>query len=310
MPEKFTDTARTSSSRFYLIARRDEGQLPGKFGTSSKLSLVIQCFSLVLRFETWPKIPTDLTHSGRQKKKSAESHPSSGVRFTFLKDPRLKLAMGFFLIAAAVYMFFALLSYMFTGQADFSEVGNHQSMKSIFETLRDKEISNWLGLYGAIISHLLVFRWFGIASFFIPPLLFLLGFKLVFRKEIVRISSYAIFAFFSTFWLCLMLGYMVEINQGGHAWQMLGGGFGLLLAQLSYGMFGWGTFLILILTLFIFIIFYFNVTSIPAFQYKDPKPMGSDAIVDDDEPLLSRYTDDEDKWVDPANGDAWLMRNW
>lgn len=233
---------------------------------------------------------------GDKDKRGKSSGP--GFSLAFLKDPRAKLAAGFFLIFASVYMFFALLSYMFTGQADFSEVGNHQSMTSIFETLREKEISNWLGLYGAILSHLFVFRWFGISSFLIPPLLFLLGFKLVFKKEIVRISSYAIFAFFSIVWLCLMLGYMVEINQGGHAWQILGGGFGLLLAQLSYGMFGWGTFLILILTLFIFIIFYFNVTSIPAFQYRNPKPMGSDAIIPDEEPLLSGYTDDEDQWVD------------
>ena len=236
------------------------------------------------------------TFKKADKEKRGKS-PSPGVSFSFFKDPRLKLALGFFLIFAGLYMIFALLSYMFTGQADFSEVGNHQSMKSIFETLREQEISNWLGLYGAIVSHFFIFRWFGISSFFIPPLLFLLGFKLVFKKEPIRISSYAIFAFFSILWLCLMLGYMVEINQGGHAWQILGGGFGLLLAQLSYGMFGWGTFLILILTLFIFIIFYFNVTSIPAFQYKDPKPMGSDAIVDD-EPLFSTYTDEEDKWVD------------
>lgn len=236
-----------------------------------------------------------------EKEKRGKSSART-VGFSFLKDPRFKLATGFFLIAASLYMFFALLSYMFTGQADFSEVGNHQSIESIFVSLRDKEISNWLGLYGAIISHFFIFRWFGIASFFIPPLLFLLGFRLVFDKEPVRISSYTIFAFFSIFWLCLMLGYMVEINQGGHAWQILGGGFGLLLAQLSYGMFGWGTFLILILTLFIFIIFYFNITSIPAFQYKDPKPMGSDAIVED-EPLFSRYTDDEDKWVEKVNGE-------
>lgn len=229
--------------------------------------------------------------------------PRSGIGFSFLKDPRLKLALGLFLIFAGIYMFFALFSYMFTGQADFSEVGNHQSMKSIFESLREKEISNWLGLYGAIISHFFIFRWFGISSFLIPPLLFLLGFKMVFKKEIIRISSYTIFAFFSIVWLCLMLGYMVEINQGGHAWQILGGGFGLLLAEMSYGMFGWGTFLILILTLFIFIIFYFNVTAIPAFQTKDPKPMGTDAIVDD-EPLFSRYTDDEDKWVEPAKAET------
>ena len=222
---------------------------------------------------------------------------SAGLKISFFKDQRFRLAIGFFLMITGLYMFFALLSYMFTGQADFSEVGNHQSMQSIFDSLQEKEISNWLGLYGAIISHFFIFRWFGIASFFIPPLLFLVGFRTVFNKELIRISSYTIFAFFSIFWLCLMLGYMVEINQGGHAWQILGGGFGLLLAQLSYGMFGWGTFLILILTLFIFIIFYFNITSIPAFQYRNPKPMGSDAIVDD-EPLFSGYTDDEDKWVD------------
>lgn len=237
-----------------------------------------------------------------RKSEKEKRGKSSGARssFSFLKDPRLKLAAGLFLIFASLYMIFALLSYMFTGQEDFSEVGNHQSMRTIFESLHDKEISNWLGLYGAIISHFLIFRWFGISAFLIPPLLFFLGFRIVFKKEIVRTSSYAIFAFFSIVWLCLMLGYMVEINDGGHAWQILGGGFGLLLAQLSYGMFGWGTFLILVLTLFIFIIFYFNVTSIPAFRQRGPKPIGTDAIVDD-EPLLSGYTDDEDKWVDKAS---------
>ena len=245
------------------------------------------------------------TFKKTEKEKRGKSS-GSGVRFTFLKDPRLKLAVGFFLIFAGLSMFFALLSYMFTGQADFSEVGNHQSIKSIFESLREKEISNWLGLYGAVLSHFFIFRWFGISSFLIPPLLFLIGFKVVFKREVVRITSYTIFAFFSIVWLCLMLGYMVEINQGGHAWQILGGGFGLLLAQLSYGMFGWGTFLILVLTLFIFIIFYFNVTSIPAFQVKDPKPMGSDAIVNenDDDPLYSGYTDDEDKWVDQTSDES------
>ena len=123
------------------------------------------------------------------KEKRRKSSGGGGFGISFLKDARLKLALGFFLLFAGLYMFFALLSYMFTGQADFSEVGNHQSMGSIFESLRGKDIiSNWLGLYGAVLSHFLIFRWFGIASFFIPPLLFLLGFKLVFKKEIVRIS--------------------------------------------------------------------------------------------------------------------------
>ncbi len=93
--------------------------------------------------------------------KEKKSRPSgSGPNFSFFRDPRLKLAVGFFLIIAGLYMFFALLSYMFTGQADFSEVGTHQSLQSIFDSLQGKEISNWLGLYGAIISHFFIFRWF------------------------------------------------------------------------------------------------------------------------------------------------------
>src|SRR5688500_10477509 len=95
---------------------------------------------------------------------------------------------------------------------------------------------------------------------------------------------------------------MTMINEGTSEWSFLGGGLGYNLALLSDGMFGWGTFLILILSLFVFIIFYFNVTSIPMF-IKDPKPMGNDAILDDekredDDPLFSSYTDDKDNWPD------------
>src|SRR5690606_28805946 len=103
-------------------------------------------------------------------------------------------------------------------------------------------------------------------------------------------------------WLCLLLGYMTMINDGVSEWSFLGGGLGYTLATLSEGMFGWGTFLILILTLFIFIIFFFNITAIPAFQVKDPKPMGNDAIMneseaaEEDDALFSTYTDESDNW--------------
>ena len=96
------------------------------------------------------------TFKKADKEKKTRSSDSGSV-FSIFKDPRLKLAAGFFLIISALYMFFALLSYMFTGQADFSEVGNQQGLRSIFDSLKGKEISNWLGLYGAIISHFFIF---------------------------------------------------------------------------------------------------------------------------------------------------------
>ncbi len=242
----------------------------------------------------------------KEKEKKSKSKETGKTNFSlaFLKDPRFKLASGFFLMIVSTYLFLALFSYLFNGKAD----------QSVMEALGDsslsdsgKEVDNWLGLYGAITSHYFIFRWFGIAAFFIPPWLFVIGFKVVFNRELLRIFSYSIFSIFSGIWLCLLLGYMTMINEGVSEWSFLGGGFGYQLALLSDSMFGWGTFLILILSLFVFIVFYFNVTSIPAFGIKDPKPMGSDAILDgqdDDGSLPPTYLDDKDNWpIETIEGD-------
>ncbi|WP_276365616.1 DNA translocase FtsK [Chryseolinea sp. H1M3-3] len=237
----------------------------------------------------------------KPEKEKKGSKSSSKFKFSlgFLKDARFKLAIGFFLMIAGIYLLLAMLSYLFTWRADVSVV-QALSDSSLLES--GQEAENWLGLYGAVVSHYMIFRWFGIAAFFLPPLLFLLGFKIVFHRELLRIFSFTIFSIFTGLWTSLLLGYMTMINEGTSEWSFLGGGLGYNLAILCDGMFGWGTFLILILSLFIFIIFYFNVTSIPLFV-RDPKPMGNDAIVDDDkkadeDALFSTYTDDEDNWPD------------
>jgi DNA segregation ATPase FtsK/SpoIIIE, S-DNA-T family len=230
-----------------------------------------------------------------EKEKKGKSSSKTKFSLAFLKDPRFKLAVGFFMMIAGLYLFLALVSYLFTGKADQSVV---EASDSLVESGREAE--NWLGYYGAVTSHYFVFRWFGISAFLIPPLLFIIGFRTVFHKQLLPVFSFTIFSIFSGVWLCLLLGYMTLIsNDGPSEWDFLGGGFGYQLALLSESMFGWGTFLILILSLFIFIIFFFNITSIPAFQ-KDPKPMGIDAIVEETnaegEPLFSSYTDDKDNW--------------
>ncbi|HET6542695.1 MAG TPA: DNA translocase FtsK 4TM domain-containing protein, partial [Chryseolinea sp.] len=232
-----------------------------------------------------------------EKEKKGKSSSKFKFNIGFFKDPRFKLAAGFFLMIVGIYLFLALVSYLFTWRADESVV-QAVSNSSLLEAGQEPE--NLLGLWGAVISHYVIFRWFGIAAFFIPPLLFVVGFKIVFGRELFRIFSFSIFSIFTGLWLSLLLGYVTMISEGTSEWSILGGGLGYHLAVLSDGMFGWGTFLILILSLFVFIIFYFNVTSIPLFV-KDPKPIGNDAILPDDrteheDPLFSNYTDDEDNW--------------
>lgn len=236
------------------------------------------------------------TFKTSEKEKKGKGKSGSKINLSFFKDPRFKLAFGFFVILTSFFLFISLLSYMFTGKADQSVVEAYSNI-SVIQS--GSEAENWLGLYGALTSHYFIFRWFGISAFFIPPLLLAWGFKITFNRSIIPFLSVFIFCTFATVWLSLLLGYMTLINKGVSEWSFLGGGLGYAMAEVFQSMFGWGTFLFLILSLFVFIIFYFNVTAINVFQPRDPKPMGSDAIIDEesgDEPLFSSYTDEKDNW--------------
>ena len=229
-----------------------------------------------------------------KKPKAAKSKMT--FTFSFFQDPRFSLAFGFFLMIVGIYLFTAFFSYLFTGKADQSVVEALWN-SSLIES--GKEAENWLGLYGAVTSHYLVFKWMGISAFFMPPILFLIGFKLVFKRELLPIFSVFILSVFAGLWLSLLLGYLTHSIVGVNEVSFLSGGLGYELAKLSDGLFGIGTFLILVLSLFIFIIYFFNVTAINAFQVRHPKPMGNDALVPPipaDDNLKPTYTDDRDHW--------------
>lgn len=229
-----------------------------------------------------------------KKAKSSKSKGNTKWSFGFLKDPRFVLAVGFVLIISSLYLFIAMFSYLFTGKADQSVVeGMGQS--GLIES--GMEAENWLGLYGAITSHYFIYRWFGIAAFLIPPIFFLIGFKMAFKRTLLPIMSVSILSVFAGLWLSLLFGYLTLSVDGVTEWSFLGGGLGYNLALVSHGLLGWGTFLLLVLTLFVFIIFFFNITAIDAFQkITDPKPMGNDAILPVTE-APAEYSDEKDKWV-------------
>ena len=93
------------------------------------------------------------------------------------------------------------------------------------------------------------------------------------------------------------MGYLTHSITGATEISFLSGGLGYELAYVADNLLGWGTFLFLVLTLFIFIIYFFNVTAINAFQVKNPKPIGNDALLPAD-PETSTYIDDRDNWPD------------
>jgi len=179
-------------------------------------------------------------------------------KFQFLDDRRLQLTVGFFLIILALFLFLSCSSYLFTGKTDQSvveSIGQSGMMES------GADAANWMKLWGAVASHYLIFKWFGVASFLIPPFLFVLGYKIVFGKTLVKISRAFVFVSFFLIWTSLLMGSMIK-GEGVSEWSFYSGGLGYQLAVIFDNLIGFGTLLFLVFTLLVFMIFFFNITTL------------------------------------------------
>jgi S-DNA-T family DNA segregation ATPase FtsK/SpoIIIE len=170
-----------------------------------------------------------------------------------LQDQRFQFILGFFLMIGSFAMLLSFVSYFFTGKADQSVVEVVLSA-SIQETGR--EVENWLGLSGAVLAHVLIFKWFGIASFALVPVVFLLGWRLSFKTEIYPILEMLKFSAFSIFWISLVLGALFSRGSEMGFWA---GGIGYNIATALGYLFGIFTIPIILSALLVFIIYTFKM---------------------------------------------------
>lgn len=245
------------------------------------------------------------TFKSSKKKKGKKLN----INFSFFKDKRFQLSVGFFMLITSLYLFTAFISYLFTGKADQSVV---EAINQTGVLQSGKEAENWLGLYGALVSHYFIFKWFGLAAFFTPPFLFIAGYKIVFKREIIPVYGTFVFCLFFTFWLSILLGYLVFNTEGVSEWGFLSGAVGYELSIVLEGLIGWGTLLLLSFSLLVFIIYFFNVTSLLGFKGKlkdgveDIEKNLSDKVDDiksgnfdvDADEEAAEYLNDDDKWAD------------
>jgi DNA segregation ATPase FtsK/SpoIIIE, S-DNA-T family len=203
------------------------------------------------------------SNSFKTKKKSSGKFFS--LKFDFFKDRRLQLTIGFFLLVVSLFLLVAFISYLFTGKADQSVVESVQEV-GLFQS--GLEVDNWMKLYGAIAAHYFIFEWFGIACFLLPPLLFIYGYRIVFRRAILPLNSTTLFVLFFLIWVSLFLGDMVNSTDGTSNLGFLSGGIGYDLAIKINSLVGWGTILLLLFSLIVFVIYFFNVTSLLGLKKK------------------------------------------
>ncbi|MDH5474218.1 MAG: DNA translocase FtsK 4TM domain-containing protein, partial [Cyclobacteriaceae bacterium] len=225
------------------------------------------------------------------------------LSLNFLEDKRFQLVSGFFLQMVSIYFITAFISYLFTGKAD----------QSVVEAIRETgwiqsglESDNWLGAYGAIISHFFIFQWFGISAFFIPPLLFIWGYRVVFNRSLFPSGQSFLFVLFFTLWISLLLGYIVLRVEGSTAWSFLSGGLGYYLARLFNSLVGWGTFLLLVFSLLAFIIYFFNITSL-LMPKKEEMPLSENEESDEENVFEQNIEEGNEEII---TGDEDELSNW
>ncbi|WP_258103724.1 DNA translocase FtsK [Marinoscillum sp. MHG1-6] len=191
-----------------------------------------------------------------QKEKSRSSR-SFKFKANFINDRKFHLAVGLFLLLSSIFMAVSFISYLVTGKADQSVV---EAFTQTDIKASGTEVENWFGLIGAITSHYFIFLWFGVAALLIPPLVFLMGHRIVWRKKILSISKTFGFTTFYLVWISMFLGYFMLSSDEISEWGFLSGGVGYEMAILVESLMGWGAVLFLIFMFLVFNMYFFNIT--------------------------------------------------
>ena len=197
------------------------------------------------------------TFKEKEEKQKFTFDPSFNFKWDWKKlyDRRLQWSLGFLLLLFSFFLFFALISYIFTGKADQSVIENI-SIGNL--TSSGKEIRNWLGIVGARLAHFFIFDLFGLASIFMLPLIFCSGYSLSFKKHLLPLKETSILIFFITCWVSLLMGCFVEKTEESNLAFFLCGAIGYQIAVMLYELIGWGTVLFLIFSMGVFLIYFFK----------------------------------------------------
>ncbi|CCG98332.1 cell division FtsK/SpoIIIE [Fibrella aestuarina BUZ 2] len=210
---------------------------------------------------------------GRREKEAAPSRNWSLPFERVRADERTNLTVGVLLMLLAVGLMVAFVSYLFSGPADQSLIGTDESVKEA-----GKDVQNWVGLLGAHIAYVFMFRWFGLGAMCLPIIVFLAGLKLTSGREPLPLARTTQFLLFLAVWTSLLLGYVVLATDAVSAGSVWCGGIGYEINRLLYSLLGFGSIVLIGFLGFAFIVFFFNVTQLSLGQRT--QPVGAEAATE------------------------------
>lgn len=205
-------------------------------------------------------------------------------------NPRNLQMWGWVLVFLSLYMMGAFVWYLFTGAADQSVVDSAFSTRM---RVSAGETKNAMGFFGLVLSHFFIFRWFGVAALGFPFLLFLIGYKIARKRELLPLQRTTQVTLAYIFWISIFFGFLVLQTGSAQHFSFLCGGIGYEINALLDHYIGWGGLFVILGILGGILIYFHDISSFDEFADLIEKPLRRRS-----QPVEFEVVSEEDKYGD------------
>jgi DNA segregation ATPase FtsK/SpoIIIE, S-DNA-T family len=137
------------------------------------------------------------------KQKKSSFKQTKEKRFKFFKlfsNRQWHVILGSFLLLISIFLITAFFSYFSNWRIDQSSLYSLTDKNSVAQNL--------LGKLGAAVAHFFIYKGFGVSSFYIPVLLFLLGANLMLNIKLKRMGNLWFWGLLGMVWYALVFGFL------------------------------------------------------------------------------------------------------
>lgn len=180
-----------------------------------------------------PRAAGNTTYKAKPSFKSFEN-----INFSEGQRKALKI-LGIFMLFVSFVMAVSFVSYLFTWKQDQSYIaetnGGWSTLFQSADEIADESIElpvveNKLGKLGALLANQFIYEWFGVASFLFSLILFVIGYKFLYKKSLLPVWKTITYSFISIVFLSVTLGFLQDfLTDSPH---ILEGKFGYWTNQL------------------------------------------------------------------------------
>lgn len=204
--------------------------------------------------EQKPKRKRSKRSSGKKTSKKTGKKKQGAISKALDKIDRKKLnrTSGTIFLILSLFILLSCFSYLLTWNVDQNRVIGKGLFEFIFSE-NIEEVNNWGGKLGAWLSHLLLYRWFGLASFGFSLIFLVLGLKTLFKIEILPVKRTVSISLVFIVWTSVFLAYFIQsINHiGGNFGNQINDWLGLTLGKI-------GALIVILSSGYIFAVLLFN----------------------------------------------------